>query len=140
MNNSLILNKLDRLIKLFMTSGVQPSDLADNIFLNHYKRISFFKENNFLIGELVFDEDLNGVKVNSTLRYYYKDKHVMLIEEEFLNVKKIIWNREEKTSILLEEIVSLIKDTHSSKEVEYFISTLPADLSSKLQTYFTLSA
>ena len=53
---SIIEEKVDRLINIMLTDGVQPGDLANNIFTNCYKKISFMKSSNNIIGELTFDE------------------------------------------------------------------------------------
>ena len=44
MSDSVLLKKkLDDLVSLILTDGVQPSDLADNIFLDSYVKLSYTK-------------------------------------------------------------------------------------------------
>ncbi len=67
----IVRSKIDRLINIQMTSGVQPEDLANNIYINDYESIAFHKENKIVVGELKFREELNGCYKVTTLRYIY---------------------------------------------------------------------
>lgn len=140
MKDNLLQDKLDNLVKLYLTTGVQPSDLADNIFLDHYKQISFFKNNGLLVGEIVYEENYNGSLIETKLRYFYKNKQVITIEEEFLNTKTIIWNRKETTSKLLQEIITILTSTHTAQEITTFINSLPEELSAELSNLLQLTA
>ncbi|WP_299513682.1 hypothetical protein [uncultured Rummeliibacillus sp.] len=140
MKNNILQNKLDSLVKLYLTTGVQPSDLADNIFLENYKQISFLKHNGLLVGEIVYEENYNGSLIDTKLRYFYKDKQVITIEEEFLDTKTIIWDRKETTSKLLQEIISILTSSYSAQEIDAFINSLPEDLSVELTNILQLTA
>lgn len=140
MKNNILQNKLDSLVKLYLTTGVQPSDLADNIFLENYKQISFLKHNGLLVGEIVYEENYNGSLIDTKLRYFYKDKQVITIEEEFLDTKTIIWDRKETTSKLLQEIISILTSSYSAQEIDAFINSLPKDLSVELTNILQLTA
>lgn len=132
----LIERKINNLIKLFLTIGVQPSELADNIFLNNYKRISFEKQEGYVVGELVFEEELGSTKTDTILRYYFVGNKVTLIEEETFNGANIIWDREYKESELINDIVGLMKRNFNSKKVANFIKTLPDELSIKIKSVY----
>lgn len=129
----LIENKLNSLVKLMLTLGVQPSELADNVFLSDYKSIMFFKQNQLVIGELTFEEIIGSTSTDVIIRYYYdSSKKVVMIEEEICGEKALLWNRETKELELINEVVSLLKDLDSSK-VSGFISSLPIELSNKIE-------
>ena len=129
----LIEDKLDTLVKLMLTAGVQPSELADNVFLSDYKSISFSKKDNSVVGELVFEEMIGEISIDVLLRYYYDtSKRVVLIEEEINNRTKVLWDRDTKEIELINEVVSLLKEL-DTKKVSEFISSLPSELSDKVQ-------
>ncbi|MEH7532582.1 hypothetical protein COJ21_26550 [Priestia megaterium] len=129
----LIEDKLDNLVKLMLTAGVQPSELADNVFVSEYKSISFAKRDNSIIGELIFEEVIGEISIDVLLRYYYDtSKRVVLIEEEINNKVKVLWDRDTKEIELINEIVNLLKEL-DTKKVSEFISSLPSELSDKVQ-------
>ncbi|HZG15709.1 MAG TPA: hypothetical protein VE710_11890 [Candidatus Bathyarchaeia archaeon] len=127
--SNLITDKINQLINLLLTDGVQPSDLADNIFLNEYENISYTKLNGMVIGELVFTENIEQREITTKLRYYYRaDKKVVRIEEESFNNTKVIWDRESYEEKILNELLSLLAQFHSKAQINNFVSTLPEEL------------
>ncbi|TXL61099.1 hypothetical protein FHP05_13520 [Cerasibacillus terrae] len=132
--------KLNKLIKLYMTKGVQPSELADNIFLSHYKRISFTKRDNSIVGELLFEEELGSVKFDVILRYYFQGNTVNVIQEESIHGINEIWNRETKETDLINEIVELMRKYYKPGNITRFINSLPNDLATKLKNYYEKTA
>ncbi|MCM3768374.1 hypothetical protein [Neobacillus niacini] len=129
----LIEDKLNNLIKLLLTSGVQPSELADNVFLSDYKFIKFFKQNHSIIGELTFEEIIGNKSTDIILRYFYdSSKKVVQIEEEIYGEITLLWSRESKEAELINEIVNLLKELDLNK-VSEFISSLPTELSNKIK-------
>lgn len=132
----LIEDKLDNLVKLMLTAGVQPSELADNVFVNEYKSISFAKRDNSIIGELIFEEVIGEISIDVLLRYYYDtSKRVVLIEEEINNKVKVLWDRDTKEVELINEVVNLLKEL-DAKYVSKFISSLPVELSNKVKNQY----
>lgn len=121
--------KLDTLISIMLTDGVQPSDLADNIFCEEYKSINFRRCGQQIIGELVFIEQNGQKKINVSLRYFYNvNKKVMRIEEEISGKVKILWDRNAKETELINEVVSILKTHYNKQQLRKFLATLPADL------------
>lgn len=127
---NMISKKIDELINLLLTRGVQPSDIASNIFLNDYSSICYRKIDGMVVGELLIQEtDISSSK----LRYYYNlTQEVIKIEEEFLGVTSVIWDRNFAESKIVNELVSLLKDVYDEKQISKFISTLPKSLQSKV--------
>jgi len=128
--------KLNTLVKLMLTSGVQPSELADNIFLKDYKTIKFFKRNQMTVGELTFSEMIGNSLHDVLLRYYYdSSQRVILIEEELFGESTIVWNRETKEIEIINEIVHLLK-IYESDKITNFLSSLPLELSYKVKNQY----
>jgi hypothetical protein len=132
-NKHYIDEKLNTLVKLMLTSGVQPSELADNVFLKDYTSIKFFKQNNKTVGELTFFEVYDNSSVEVILRYFYDSlQRVILIEEEYLGEKSIIWDRDTKELEIINEVVHLLK-MHDKNNINSFLSTLPKELCEKIE-------
>ncbi|MCY9669575.1 hypothetical protein M5X11_32425 [Paenibacillus alginolyticus] len=125
--------KLNDLIELMLTDGVQPSELADNIFLPTYKSVAYQKINEQVIGELTFLEEINSVNTTVRLRYYYsEEKKVTKIEEELHEKVNVIWCRDNTEDRIIQEIYELMTVMYDKEQVVKFINTLPEDLKHKL--------
>ncbi|NMA70237.1 MAG: hypothetical protein GX958_12610 [Desulfitobacterium sp.] len=125
-NKSFLEKKLDDLINLMMTDGVQPNDLADNIFLEPYTQVSYKKVSGQVIGELHFEEEKNVITV---LRYFYgNDKKVYRIEEQIQDSVKTLWDREFEEKQIINEVVKIMEEYYNSSQIEKFISTLPPSI------------
>jgi hypothetical protein len=132
-NKHYIDEKLNTLVKLMLTSGVQPSELADNVFLKDYTSIKFFKQKNKTVGELTFFEVYDNSSVEVILRYFYDSlQRVILIEEEYLGEKSIIWDRDTKELEIINEVVHLLK-MHDKNNINSFLSNLPKELCEKIE-------
>lgn len=130
----LLRKKLDDLVNLILTDGVQPSDLADNIFLDSYVKLSYTKQQGEVIGEISFEEKNNAVTVITILRYFYGlDKKIIRIEEEVMGIKKILWDRNFEEIQMINEIVGIMKKFYLSSQVEKFICTLPCSIRNKIK-------
>lgn len=125
--------KLDRLISILLTNGVQPSDIADNIFLKDYTQISYRKCDDKIIGEITIKE-IEGAKESSfLLRYVYsKDKQIERIEEEKQGNIIIQWDRNEIITNLINDIVDLLKSHYTKAQMNKFLKTLPNELQEKI--------
>ncbi|MBZ9534534.1 hypothetical protein HUN92_03835 [Bacillus firmus] len=137
---NLIKAKLDNLIKLLLIKGIQPSELADNIFLSDYKSITFGKQNGYVVGELIFEEEISGIQTDVKLKYFYNEKTIYRIEEEIFEKTTILWDREQKESDLVIEIVQLLKQHFTLRNVSQFISSLPKELAIKVEKEYERTA
>lgn len=134
--SKIIESKIDRLINLRLTKGVQPEDLANNIYLNDYKKICFYKSNGYIIGELNFTEIINNNTIETILRYVYdEDTFLLRIEEEINNEIKIEWDRDISESILINDIVEFMNQ-ESLECAGRFIESLPQDLKGKIENAY----
>ena len=139
MENSDIKKKIDELINLMLTNGVQPSDLADNIFLNEYVSLKYEKINGQVVGSVTFEEETDLIKKNTTLHYFYDDnKQVIKIEESIKNGRRILWDRDEKEQETICDVIKLMQKCYSKKQIQKFIDTLPDRLQIKLKKYIEI--
>ena len=130
----LLKKKLDDLVSLILTDGVQPSDLTDNIFLDSYVKLSYTKLQGEVIGEISFEEKINAVTGITILRYFYGlDKKVFRIEEEVVGTKKILWDRNFEEIQMINEIVEIMKKYYLTSQVEKFICALPCSIRNKIE-------
>ncbi len=126
--------KLNDLVNLSLTNGVQPSDLADNIFLSEYNQIAFKKNKDSIVGELKFNETISKNTEEIILRYYYSSEgKVLSIEEEIRGRVVVVWDRTFTESQLVAEILSAMEGNYSKSQIKSFIQTLPANLQDKLR-------
>ncbi|MEK4324696.1 hypothetical protein MKX70_02270 [Paenibacillus sp. FSL R7-0312] len=126
--------KIDELIHLLLTDGVQPSDLTDNIFLDDYSNISYRRQNQMIIGELVFREEMFNKLVETKLRYYYSlDKKLLRIDEETYKGTNVIWDRDTTEANILDELLVLLNKSYEQEQISRFLSTLPSNLKTKIE-------
>ncbi|MBE0339588.1 hypothetical protein [Paenibacillus sp. 23TSA30-6] len=131
---TMINKKINELINLLLTDGVQPYDLIDNIFLHEYDEISYKKQNGMIIGELTFLENIASRTLKIKLRYHYTlDKTLVKIEEVMCGEAKLLWDRSSTETKILDELVGLLIEVYNESQMSNFISTLPDNLKSKIE-------
>lgn len=132
MRAQIVLKKINDLISLVLTDGVQPSDLADNIFVDSYVKVGYTKINGEVTGELVFEEE-GSIRTITTLRYFYNvHRKITRIEEEVHNAKKVIWDRSHQEAQMINEIVDMMEELYSTEQIKTFIASLPENIQTKL--------
>lgn len=136
--NKVIDAKINMLVDLMLTDGVSPSEFADNIFSEEYCEVSFYKEDNHIIGKLVFTVE----KVITVMKYTYTvDRKVMKIEEEEEEGKCIIlWDRKMREIEIIQEILSYMEVFYKSDQILNFVKTLPISLQQKFMFELSKSA
>lgn len=125
---SLINEKINRLIALSLNNGIQPEDLATNIFESPYESIFIHKAQNKIYVELIFSEDTDLLGEISKVKYIYTyslDKILFKIEYLTDNKRKTEWDRTEIEKELIDSIISLLKDNKLDNDVDKFIGSLP---------------
>ena len=129
MDFSKVINyKINILIDLMLTDGVSPSDLVNNIFDDIYSRISYYKKDSNIVGELEFYDINDNDKLVKLIYTYSNDKKVLRIEEQVRNETTILWDRSMREKELISEIVCLLKKVYSPKQLITFIEALPEQL------------
>ena len=132
--NKILNKKFKKLVWLYLTNGLTPSDFADNIFIGDYKEISIKKKDNYIVMEMFFVSDYDGEEIKTKLRYYYdSNKKLLMIEEknDDQNFKQI-WNREDREEELSREIAQIINDEIDPKARNFFVNSLPIELKERL--------
>lgn len=125
--------KLNDLVHLLLTDGVQPADLSDNIFLTAYEEVTYKKVNGQVIGELTFLENRYSCDITVKLRYYYSsDKKIMKIEEEIAGEVQVVWDRNFTEKKLVDEIMVILKKAYNNQQLSNFIRSLPEHLQVKI--------
>lgn len=132
-NYKVIKKKIDDLINIILTDGVQPSDLADNIFIDSYTQVIFKKTKDEIIGEIVFEESIELKPTVTIIRYFYTNtKKIIRIEEEIAGIRKIIWDRNYEEVQLANEIINMMKECYLPEQINDFVTTLPENIRIKL--------
>lgn len=145
LTKKIIKDKLDVLIDIILTDGVQPSELADNIFIDPYVNLSFTRTIDNVIGRVVYfdyddDESIEDAS-KVVLEYYYThDKKLVRIDETIKNRTEVIWDRTRRERELINEIIDLMGQIFTRKQVSNFINTLPKDVREKIFTEYSKSA
>lgn len=132
--NKILNKKFKKLVWLYLTNGLTPSDFADNIFIGDYKEISIKKKDNYIVMEMFFVSDYDGEEIKTKLKYYYdSNKKLLMIEEknDDQNFKQI-WNREDREEELSREIAQIINDEIDPKARNFFVNSLPIELKERL--------
>lgn len=121
----LIDNKIESIINLTITKGVQPEELAENIWNKNYINLNLYKENNFIVCSLKFLDE--GIEVN--MKYIYNsDKYLIRIEEIVNGNLSILWDKDIKLQILIDDLNELLFNEYSKEKAEKILNTLPEKL------------
>lgn len=139
MSLEIIKTIVDDLVTLHITKGVQPADLADNIFEDSYLESSSYKTATGAVFEIAFqevDEDNSPNKI--TMRYTYDhNRYLLLVEQKVANTRfKIQWDRAVCVQEKLGRLESLLTVELPKSQVATILATMPSDflkLSPKLQ-------
>jgi hypothetical protein len=124
-----------------LTDGVQPSDLAGNVFEDGYRSVKATKSNGHIIVDVCFDEIINNIKREKvTLRYTYSAQRQMLRVEEVLADRVLVqWDREQIIQDLLTDVVAKLRMSSASVSEE-FIASLPPYLQDKISIELAAAA
>ena len=132
MNNKildLMVSKVDELVMLSLTKGVQPYELAENAFDEDYREIKIKRAGNTIKTEVTIYEEIDLIesRMETLLSYTYDlEGNLNLIEEFCDNKKKILWSREHSANTLISEIVALLQEINPQK-IDQFIESLPGE-------------
>lgn len=132
-NKEIVRYKLDKLITIMLTKGVQPKELTDNIFNNAYSEITFFKNDDRITGLVKFIDSNESI----IMKYTYNRQGVLLrVEEESRLNKLVLWDRETREEELVRDIVDLMQ-VYYPGEVTNFINTLPKEVGRKIRDSYS---
>lgn len=121
---------VDELSTLYVTRGVQPSELIDNLFEDDYVESSARKNSQGLVFELNFLEpDDNGLPSKVGMRYTYDWSRNLVLVEQKVAAKRfsIQWDRAYAVQERLGKIEALLGDELPREKVAAILSTIPED-------------
>jgi len=131
MKDSYLIQLIDKLTAIYLMQGIQPSELADAIFDEPYTNMTSKKHFDFIEVILSFKErcDVTNKEHTRNIKYIYNFDRYLLQTSESIDSKafKITWDRENSIKGVISQIKQrLTSNGFNSKEIEKFLSTLPA--------------
>jgi len=121
---------VDELTTLHVTRGVQPSDLADNIFEDAYVMSSLRKTPTGAQFEMTFEEaDEDDQARQVTMRYTYDLSRFLLRVEQKVASKKFVvqWDRAACIQGKVEQLEVLLSAKLPKARVNSILATIPSD-------------
>jgi hypothetical protein len=134
----------DKLASLYLSKGIQPSEIADAIFEKQYSCIKLDRTENetILIASFTESDECTQTEYKHQVKYVYSNnKYLQAIEQKIGNKGfKVQWSRQEEIDRLLNDFVSLVQTILSEKQLEAVLSTLPNEFIPQVQTRLKLVA
>lgn len=126
-----------KLLAIYLSKGVQVSDLAENMFDMEYESFSVNRaKDKTVIALLTFIEVLEDGTQNIHMRYTYsEDQHLISIEQKIGSSRfQLQWRRHAAVASAVSELASALKYAgYSAEKIENAISSLPVDLVPRLR-------
>ncbi|MGR5309561.1 hypothetical protein ACPV34_06765 [Photobacterium damselae] len=119
---------LDKLVATYLSKGVQPSDMADTMFEEHYVDMNIKKTSEHLIMTYSFEElDDDYQAVIISMKYTYnKDMFLQIVEQKIGKGRyKIQWDRSEDLKAIAKELTEV---AHSEGKLKQVIDNLPSEI------------
>ena len=133
--NKSIQNKINTLLELKLSKGVQPSDLSQAIFEKEYFSTHIDKHDNGVILKLSYSDELkNDKKQIITMNYHYSlDGILQEIHESVGNqTMSIQWSRKSRYKSLVLEITLEMMTCGMESKISAFLQTLPEEIRSTI--------
>lgn len=121
---------VDELTTLHITRGVQPGDLADNIFEDSYVTSSSCKTPTGAQFEMTFQEVDEDERVNQvTMRYTYDQSRYLQLVEQKVSAKRFVvqWDRVACIKEKVDQLEMLLSAELPIGQVNSILATIPAD-------------
>ncbi|WP_223466863.1 hypothetical protein [Pseudomonas sp. GL-RE-26] len=119
------------LLDLHLTRGVQPSDLADNLFDVEYTDYSLKKRGSILILDLSYQEELEDSFQKICMRYTYSAERYLVKIEQRVGLSKfsVQWCRSIAIASAVADVTQCLSSAGlSGKAISKVLDTLPQDL------------
>lgn len=133
---------IDELIATHLTTGVQPSEIADAVFEDNYKNIESENKNGIVQMSVTFlDHDDEGA-TPVVMRYTYNPNKVLMRVEQKVGKRpfKAQWDREQAIDSLLTKISNQLAKLNSEVDAQQAVDTIPSDLRSGIHKRLKLVA
>jgi phage-related protein len=135
---------IEKMTHLFLTKGVQPSEITDAIFAQEYNDISFSKTEKFITMVVCFSEvdEENMDPIIHRMKYTYTlDKYLVKIEQKIGTKNyKTQWDRDIEISKLLHQFTDQVKIIAPNANLNEILSTMPEPLQPSLCSHLKLVA
>lgn len=121
---------VDELTTLHITRGVQPGDLADNIFEDSYVTSSSCKTSAGAQFEMTFQEIVEDDQVTQvTMRYTYDQSRYLQLVEQKVSAKRFVvqWDRAACIKEKVDKLEMLLSAELPIGQVKSILATIPAD-------------
>lgn len=121
---------VDELTTLHITRGVQPGDLADNVFEDSYVTSSSCKTPTGAQFEMTFQEVDEDHQVSQvTMRYTYDQSRYLLLVEQRVSGKRFVvqWDRAVCIKEKVDQLEVLLNTELPKERVKSILATIPAD-------------
>lgn len=138
--NKSIQKKIDQLLELKLSKGVQPSDLAQAIFDKEYFSTHIDKSETEVILKLSYIDILEGGATHTVkMCYHYSLDGVLQEIHEAVGKSsmKTQWSRKQRYRDLTLDIIMALTNSGQANKVNAFIQSLPCDISTVIKTIET---
>lgn len=134
---------INRLLSLYLTKGVQPSDLVENLYDSEYTDFSIHKKNKSLILELAYLENTEEGSQKIIMKYEYDSERYLLAVKQKINSQRlsIQWCRSRALKMAISDFrTAVIRAGLSTQEADKILLTLPSQLMSQVKAELKLVA
>ncbi|WP_052893273.1 hypothetical protein [Pseudomonas lundensis] len=128
---------INALVALYLTKGVQPGELTDNIFEDEYKAFSIKKNTDQTVTlNLSYIEQGEESIQTVDCRYTYdENKTLMLIEQKLGSGRRSIqWSRHDAIILAVDNLAQALSASgYTEQRIAALMLTLPLDLSPRVR-------
>ena len=125
---------INKITATYLTKGVQPSELAEAIFINNYHSINMVNDGSY-ISLLVSFSEFDGLeKTIHCMRYTYDSDQYLIRVDQKVNKGKFRtqWDREQNLKSLISDLTFRLSSLNELDGVLKLIETLPHNLRENL--------
>lgn len=119
---------LDKLLATYLSKGVQPSDIADTMFEEHYIDLDIKKTSTSLVMTYSFEEpDDSDQSTRISMKYTYnKSMYLQEISQKIGKGRyKVQWNRSNDLRVTANELVLAVS---GDDQLDKVVQSLPSDV------------
>ncbi|MDH0745258.1 hypothetical protein N5D61_02730 [Pseudomonas sp. GD03842] len=129
---------VNALMALYVTKGVQPSELIDNIFDDEYRTVSSKRNSDQTVTFTLSYIDQGAESIQTVeSRYTYDADRILLLVEQKVGAGRYStqWSRKEATARAIENLATaLFEAGYSPERISSSLATLPVDLHHRVRT------
>ncbi|GFZ63699.1 hypothetical protein PSE10B_02210 [Pseudomonas amygdali pv. eriobotryae] len=135
---------VNALVAIYLTKGVQPGELTDNIFDAEYKSFSIAKKANGVVTlTLSYDEQGEESLQTVTCQYTYDENRTLLLIQQKIGSgrQSTLWCRSEAIAAAVDNLaIALAASGYSKARISALMLSMPLDLSPQIQASLKLVA